>query len=451
MDYLGNEKCKLIFASSLSIKYSGRRYMNYSNTLEYAQQMDREDPLRKFRDHFFIPRHGEKDSIYFTGNSLGLQPKKTREHILQELDDWAALGVDGHFAAKHPWFSYHERFTKQIAALVGALPEEVVVMNQLTVNLHLLLTSFYRPVAGRFKIICEAKAFPSDQYALESQVRLHGLNPADTIVEVAPRKGDYLIQTSDLLEVIEREGSSTALVILGGVHYYSGQVFDMKAITKAAHAVGAYAGFDLAHAVGNIELRLHEWKVDFACWCSYKYLNSGPGGVAGAYIHQNHCTDTSIPRLAGWWGYDKETRFLMKPGFQPIPTAEGWQLSNAPVLSMAAHKAALDIFEEAGMPALVNKSRKLTGYLFYLLDEINKESGKKNIEVITPREAGAHGCQVSMLMGQEGKEIFNTLTREGVIADWREPNVIRVAPVPLYNSFEDVYRFCDLLRSCIKV
>ena len=424
--------------------------MNYTNSLEYAQQLDREDALQKFRDRFFIPRHGENDCIYFTGNSLGLQPKKTREHILQELDDWAALGVDGHFEAKHPWFSYHERFSKQIASLVGAKPEEVVVMNQLTVNLHLLLTSFYRPAQGRFRIICEAKAFPSDQYALESQVRLHGLDPADAIVEVAPRDGEYLIRSSDLLEVIDREGSSTSLVILGGVQYYSGQVFNMEAITKAAHAVGAYAGFDLAHAVGNIELRLHDWDVDFACWCSYKYLNSGPGGVAGAYIHQKHCTNTSLPRLAGWWGYDKETRFLMKPGFQPIPTAEGWQLSNAPVLSMAAHKAALDIFEEAGMPALVEKSRNLTGYLFFLLDEINKEYNEKTIEVITPREAGAHGCQVSMLMGPEGKKIFDVLTSEGVIADWREPNVIRVAPVPLYNSFEDVYRFCGILRSTLK-
>jgi kynureninase len=423
--------------------------MHYENTLAFAQEQDARDPLKDFRTRFFIPQHEGKDSVYFTGNSLGLQPKATRDYIQQELDDWAQLGVEGHFQARNPWLHYHELFPKLLAPIVGALPDEVVAMNQLTVNLHLLLTTFYRPTKERFKILCEAKAFPSDQYALESQARLHGLDPAVAIIEVAPRAGEHCLREDDIIEAINQHGPQLALVLFGGVNYYSGQVLPMKAITDVAHNVGALAGFDLAHAAGNIELKLHEWDVDFACWCSYKYLNSGPGSVAGAFIHERHCRNTTLPRMAGWWGYEKETRFQMKPLFKAIPTAEGWQLSNAPVLSMAAHRASLDIYAEAGMSALTEKSRLLTSYLFYLLDAINAEQEIKVIEVITPRGNEDHGCQVSMLMLQKGRDVFKALSERAVIADWREPNVIRVAPVPLYNSFEDVWRFGAIIREVL--
>jgi kynureninase len=311
------------------------------------------------------------------------------------------------------------------------------------------MTSFYRPTKERFKIICEAKAFPSDQYAIESQVKLHGLDPKATIIELAPREAEHNLRTDDILAAIEQYGSSVALVLFGAVNYYSGQVLDMPAITQAAHAAGAYCGFDLAHAAGNVSLQLHDWNVDFACWCSYKYLNSGPGGVAGVYIHERFVTDTNIPRLAGWWGHDKESRFKMDKEFIPIPTAEGWQLSNAPILSMAAHKASLDIFEQAGMDQLMDKSRSLTEYLFYILDQLNASSTDPCIEIITPRNPAEHGCQVSMLMLRDGKKIFEELKKQSVIADWREPNVIRIAPVPLYNSYTDVYRFGEIISSVL--
>jgi kynureninase len=421
--------------------------MDFLNDIEVARQMDREDPLSSFRTKFFIPQHNNKDAVYFTGNSLGLQPKSTIDYINQELEDWAALGVIGHVNARNPWVSYHEQFAAPLAKLVGALPEEVVAMNQLTANLHLLLTTFYRPVKKRYKIICEAKAFPSDQYAFESQVKLHGLDPKETIIEISPRENEFIIRTEDIIAAIKNAGQETALVIFGGVNYYSGQVLDMKAITAAAHSVGAYAGFDLAHAIGNISMDLHGWDVDFACWCSYKYLNSGPGGVAGVYIHQRHAGNTSLPRLAGWWGTNKSNRFKMQPGFDPIPTAEGWQLSNAPVLSMAAHKAALKLFEEAGMENLVKKSNKLTTFLFNTLDQINRENEHRVVKLITPTDA--HGCQVSMLMLERGKEIFDALMNQGVIADWREPNVIRIAPVPLYNTFEDIWRFGHIIKTIL--
>ena len=423
--------------------------MHFENTIEFAKSLDANDPLRHFRQSFFIPQHYNKDTIYFTGNSLGLQPKNVKEQVLQELVDWANLGVEGHFHAKHPWVSYHERFPQQLSKIVGALPEEIVVMNQLTVNLHLLLSTFYRPTQQRYKIICEAKAFPSDQYALQSQVQLHGFQPSDAIIEVLVRTGAYSSSTEDILAAIQQHKNETAVVLIGGVNYYSGQVFDMKAITAAAHAAGAFAGFDLAHAAGNIPLQLHHWEVDFACWCSYKYLNSGPGGVAGAFIHQKHAGNTSLPRLAGWWGHDKDSRFLMEPTFQPMNTAEGWQLSNAPVLSMAAHKAALEVFEEAGFDKLIAKSKLLTSYLFFVLNEINNSSVERNIEIITPQEDGMYGCQVSMLMRKKGKQVFQSLTEKGVIADWREPNVIRVAPVPLYNSFEDVWMFGNIIKTIL--
>ncbi len=423
--------------------------MDFENNLAYAQQLDENDSLRYFRSRFYIPIINGKECIYFTGNSLGLQPKTTQDAVLNELEDWANFGVEGHFHGRKPWFSYHENFPALLQSITGALPEELVVMNQLTVNLHLLMTSFYRPDKERFKIICESKAFPSDQYAMESQVRLHGLHPADAIVEVTPREGEYALRTEDVISTIKQHGDQTALVLFGGVNYYTGQLFDMKIITAAAHEAGAYAGFDLAHAAGNVSLELHDWNVDFACWCSYKYLNSGPGGVAGVFIHKKHIDNPALPRLAGWWGYDKETRFRMEKGFKPIPTAEGWQLSNAPVLSMAAHKAALDVFNEAGMLTLAAKGNALSSYLMFILDEINKGLADKLIEIITPRNDAEHGCQVSILMLQRGREVFEALKQEGIIADWREPNVIRVAPVPLYNSFEEVYLFGQVISKVL--
>ncbi len=418
--------------------------MIFENNLAFANQLDEQNSLNHFREQFYIPVINGNECIYFTGNSLGLQPKTTQDYVVNELEDWANFGVEGHFHATNPWFNYHEMFPQQVAKIVGALPEEVVVMNQLTVNLHLLMTTFYRPTKERFKIICEAKAFPSDQYAFESQVKLHGFNPDEAIIEVKPREGEYSIRTEDIIATIEKHSSSIALVLFSGVNYYTGQVFDMPSITKAAHNIGAYCGFDLAHAAGNIELHLHDWDVDFACWCSYKYLNSGPGGVAGAYIHQKHFTNKSLQRLAGWWGQNKTNRFKMEKGFDPIETAEGWQLSNAPILSMAAHKASLDIFEDAGIENLVAKGKQLSDYLFFIIEELNSTLTKKAIEIITPKNE--KGCQVSMLMLQKGKEVFEALKQNGVLADWREPNVIRIAPVPLYNTFKEIYHFGEIVK-----
>ncbi len=423
--------------------------MEYQNSLEFARSLDTADPLKDFRNSFFIPQHQGCDTVYFTGNSLGLQPKSAAKYVQQELDDWASLGVEGHFHARHPWMPYHEIFPKQLSKIIGCRENEVVVMNQLTVNLHLLMVSFYRPTKQRYKILCEAKAFPSDQYAFESQAKHHGLDPAETVIEVSPREGEHHLRTEDIIAVIQQHRDSLAVVVFGGVNYYTGQLFDMKAITEAGHAAGAFVGFDLAHAAGNVELRLHDWEVDFACWCSYKYLNSGPGGVAGVYINEKYASNKELPRFAGWWGHKKESRFKMEKGFDAIPTAEGWQLSNAPVLSMAAHKASLDIFEEAGMERLHAKRKLLSGYLLFIIDNCNALTKGKLIEVITPRNGQERGCQVSLLMPDKGREVFDALTKQAVIADWREPDVIRVAPVPLYNSFEDVFRFGDIIRSII--
>lgn len=421
--------------------------MQFENSAAFAEQMDEKDPLKNFREQFYIPLINGKECIYFTGNSLGLQAKTTQDYVLNELEDWANFGVEGHFHGRKPWLAYHEMFPKLVSKIVGALPEEVVVMNQLTVNLHLLMVSFYRPTQQRYKIICEAKAFPSDQYAMESQVRFHGYDPAEAIIEISPREGEHTIRTDDILATIRQHSHETALVLFGGVNYYSGQVFNMAAITRAGHEAGAVVGFDLAHAAGNIELKLHDWEVDFACWCSYKYLNSGPGGVSGVFIHQKHIANQQLPRFAGWWGYTKETRFKMQKGFEPIPTAEGWQVSNAPVLSMAAHKASIDIFDKAGMEQLLAKGQLLSDYLLFVLEEINATAPEKMIEVITP--AAAKGCQVSMLMLQKGREVFEALQQKGVLADWREPNVIRVAPVPLYNTFTDVFTFGQIIKSIL--
>ncbi|PCJ22401.1 MAG: kynureninase [Flavobacteriales bacterium] len=425
--------------------------MTYENSLEFALKMDEQDELAGYRNKFHIPVIDGKETIYFTGNSLGLQPKSTIDYINTELQDWAKRGVEGHFNAKNPWFAYHEMFAKPIAKIVGAQPKEVVVMNNLTVNLNLLLVTFYRPTKSRYKILCEAKAFPSDQYALEMQVKNVGLNPNDAIIEIAPREGEKTIHNKDIIAAIEEAGDSLACVMIGGVNYFTGQVFDMKAITEAAHKVGANCGFDLAHGVGNIELKLHDWKVDFACWCSYKYLNSGPGGVAGVFINERHCNNTELPRFAGWWGQEKETRFLMKKGFKPMKSAEAWQMSNAPILSMAAHKAAIDIFDEVGMDKLLKKQKKLSGYLEFVVDDINSSltDSDKSLEIITPRNWKERGCQVSVIAHGYGKDLFDKLTSEGVISDWREPNVIRMAPVPLYNSFEDIYRFGEILKKAL--
>ncbi len=408
---------------------------------------DEIDSLRGYRDLFHFPeaRDGARP-IYFTGNSLGLMPKKAREYVKQELTDWEHLAVEGHLHAKHPWLPYHEFLTEQMAAIIGAKPIETVVMNSLTVNLHLLMVSFYRPTATRHKIVIEKGAFPSDQYAVESQIRFHGYDPVDSLVELTPRDGESTLRTDDIVETIAGDGESIALIMLGGVNYYTGQAFDMKTITQAGHHVGAIVGFDLAHAAGNIELKMHDWNVDFASWCSYKYLNGGPGSVGGAFIHESHANAFDLPRFAGWWGHNKETRFLMGPEFQPMAGAEGWQISNPPILQMAALRASLEIFEEAGMATLTEKSRKLTGYLESLIDDMSDE----RISVITPRDPDQRGCQLSIRVRDGDRSLYEQITSRGVFADWREPDVIRVAPVPLYNSFKDVYRFSEILKDCLK-
>ena len=433
-----------------------RSMIQLSNTINFAKDIDSRDVLHTYRHQFYFPLLHGKQALYFTGNSLGLQPKSTQDAVLTELEDWATYGVEGHFHARNPWYSYHELLNESAARIVGAEPAEVVMMNQLTVNLHLLMVSFYRPTLQRYKIICEAKAFPSDQYAFESQVRINGYEPHDTIIEVSPRSREYCISHDDIYAAIDKHKDELALVIIGGVNYYTGQVFDMKTITQKAHEAGAYVGFDLAHAAGNIELKLNEWNVDFACWCTYKYLNSGPGSVAGAFVHKNH-HHKNLPRLAGWWGHDKVTRFKMEKGFNPIPTAEGWQLSNAPIFSMAAHKASLAIFEEVGMEKLIAKSKLLKAYTEFVIADVNLQLGaqKGTLEIITPfnDQPGDYfgsGCQVSIVAHGYGKKLFEDLIANSVIADWREPNVIRIAPVPLYNSFEDIYRFGEVLLSIMK-
>ena len=412
--------------------------MHYENTLDFARSQDALDPLRAYRDQFIFPKHDGDNVLYFCGNSLGLQPKTVRQALLDELDQWATHGVEGHFRGTLPWMYYHKFLMPQSARLVGALPHEVVIMNTLTVNLHLAMVSFYRPTPQRYKIIMEAGAFPSDQYAMESQVRWHGFDPEDAIVEVAPRPGSDTLRTEDIVQVIEKEGPATALVIFGGVNYYTGQFYDLEQIAAAAHRAGANVGFDLAHAAGNLPVKLHDWNADFAVWCSYKYLNSGPGGPAGLFVHERHGENPALPRFAGWWGHDESERFQMKKGFKPMRGAEGWQISNAQIFSFSAHKASLDIFDAAGIENLRGKSRQLTGYLEFVLQEANRD--KNLFRIITPTAPAERGCQLSLLTDGRGKALFNFLTDNGVVADWREPNVIRFAPVPLYNSFEDVWK-----------
>lgn len=421
--------------------------MKFSTDREFALQLDREDQLGSFRKAFHFPQHLNKPVIYFCGNSLGLQPLKTRDYINQELDDWKNLGVEGHFKGRHPWYDYHRDLLAPMANLVGAKPEEVAIMNTLTVNLHLMMVSFYRPEGKRVKIIYEDNAFPSDNYALQSQVRFHGLDPDRVLIKICAREGEYTLQTTEILDKIKATGDELALVMMGGVNFYSGQLFDMEAITKAAHSVGAKAGFDLAHAAGNVPLRLHNWNIDFAVWCSYKYLNAGPGGVAACFVHEKNARDKSLPRFAGWWGNDPSTRFLMNENFEPVANAGAWQLSNAPVLNMAALRASLELFEEAVPEKLFEKGRQLHDYSRFLLQHLIEDLGlEKEIKMITPSGSNEHGCQLSMLLQKNGKAIFNHLADHGVIADWREPNVIRISPVPLYNSFKDVFDFYVLMK-----
>jgi kynureninase len=415
-------------------------HASFENSLDFAKKMDQNDPLRNYRDSFHIPKHNNQDCIYFTGNSLGLQPKKTKEYILEELEDWAKFGVEGHFEAKRNWFGYHHFLTEKMATIVGAKPIEVVAMNTLSVNLNLLMVSFYRPQGKRTKIMMEAAAFPSDHYAMQQQVRFHGLNPQDEIILLEPSEGAHCIDTEAILNEIEKHKDSLALVMLGGVNYYTGQFFDLEKITKKAHEVGALAGYDLAHAAGNVVLNLHDWNVDFACWCSYKYLNSGPGGVSGVFIHEKYANSPELPRFAGWWGNDEKTRFLMQREFVPQEGAAGWQMSNAQILPMAAHLASIELFDEAGIQNLRAKSEKLTGFLEFLLQDIAE------IQIITPSNPLDRGCQLSLIAKKEAKPLFLFLKEKGVVADWREPDVIRVAPVPMYNTFEDVYRFVAIVK-----
>lgn len=419
---------------------------NFENSLEFAISCDEQDELRSFRDKFHFPKDEKGENyIYMCGNSLGLQPKSTRKYIEEELDDWAQHGVEGHVRARHPWMPYHEFLTENMANLVGAKPGEVVVMNSLTVNLHLLMVSFYRPSKSRYKIVIEGDAFPSDIYAVKSQLDFHGLDVEDGLIVLESREGEEHLHTSDIVEVLRREGDSIALVMLSGVNYYTGQAFDIEAITRVGHEIGAVVGWDLAHAAGNIDLKLHDHGVDFAAWCSYKYINSGPGSLSGVFVHERHAEKEDLKRFAGWWGHDKESRFTMPDDFVPIKGAEGWQLSNPPILSMAAIRASLNIFKEAGIDRLRVKSKRLTAYLEFLLSDIVREK----VQILTPKNPDERGCQLSLRIPSGDKSIVEAFAKHGVITDWREPDVMRVAPTPLYNSFEDVWRFATVLKEVI--
>lgn len=424
--------------------------MNFQNTREFARELDTQDELNKYRNEFEFPKVNGKQVIYFTGNSLGLQPKKTKQYVDEVMSDWANMAVEGHFFAEKPWWDYHERFCQPLSEIVGAKPTEVGVMNTLTVNLHLMMVSFYRPSVTKYKIICEEKAFPSDQYMFQSQINFHaknvGFNPKDAIVEVKRREGEHNILLEDILNTIEEVGDELALVLIGGVNYYTGQVFDIKSITEAGQKVGAYVGWDLAHAVGNIQLQLNEWGVDFAAWCSYKYMNSGPGNVSGFFVHEKHHNDKELSRFAGWYGHNKERRFLMEPQFDPVTGANGWQISNLPVLSMAPYLASVDMFKEVGMEKLIRKRDLITSYLEFVLNEIDKETPDTKFELITPTEKSERACQLSLYLHGQGKELFHFLMENGVVVDWREPNVIRLAPVPFYSSFEDMFEFGQILK-----
>ncbi len=418
----------------------------FVDSLDFAREMDLLDPLAPYREEFHLPgQENGEPYLYFCGNSLGLQPRRSEAALKQELDDWAHLGVEGHVHARNPWMPYHEFLTQAMAAVVGAHPLEVVVMNTLSVNLHLMMVSFYRPSPKRYKIVIEADAFPSDKFAVASQVRFHGFDPETSLVELKPREGEHCLRMEDIATIIDREGEEIALVMLGNTNYYTGQFFDMKEITRLAHAKGAKVGFDCAHGAGNVELNLHDSGADFAVWCSYKYLNSGPGSLAGCFVHERHAYDKEIPRFEGWWGHNKDTRFEMRDGFDPIPGVEAWQLSNPPILSLAAVKASLELFDEVGMSNLRKKSLKLTGYLEFLLERM----GKEVVRVISPKKPEERGCQLSIQVKNGYKALFHTVSDMGVIADWREPDVIRIAPTPFYNSYVEVFRFVEILKTAL--
>jgi len=416
------------------------------NSLAYAQQQDHQDPLKHFRNKFLIPTNNEgEELIYLCGNSLGLQPKKTSEYLEQELNDWAKLGVEGHTDAKYPWFPYHEFLTKSMANIIGAKPNEVVIMNSLTANLHFLMVSFYQPTKTKFKIVIESDAFPSDKYAMESQLKFHGFDPKEGLILWKPSKGEDLCRFEDLEKLVEEQGDEIALLMIGNTNYYSGQAFPLKNITELGHKHGCIVGFDLAHGAGNIQPNIHNSGADFAVWCTYKYLNSGPGSLGGCFIHERHANNPDIKRFTGWWGHNKQTRFNMRQDFDLLPGAEGWQLSNPSILSMAAIRASLDVFEEAGMENLRQKSVKLTGYMEFLFKEINED----RINIITPTDQNERGCQLSIQVKNADKNLHAQLTESGVISDWREPDVIRVAPVPLYNTFEDVFKFIERFKEVL--
>ena len=419
--------------------------MKYKNSLAFAKQQDEEDKISNLRNRFHIPKDKKgNDWLYFTGNSLGLQPKTAKEYINQELEDWANLGVEGHFEGKHPWINYHELLTDKMATIVGAKPIEVVVTNTLTTNLHLLMVSFYRPTKTKYKIVIESDAFPSDRYAVESQLEFHGFSKED-IIEWKPRKDSALLRIEDLEEIVSTQGDEIALLLIGGVNYYTGQFLDLKKIAAIGHSKNCVVGIDLAHGAGNIQPNLHDSNVDFAAWCTYKYLNAGPGSLAGLFVHERHAKNKELPRFAGWWNHNKETRFNMRMPFDVMQGAEGWQLSNPPVLSMAPILASLDIFEEVGMDALREKSEKLTGYFEFLINEI----GSETIKIITPTNPKERGCQLSIEVKNANKSLHKKLTENNIITDWREPNVIRCAPTPMYNSFEDVYRMVSKLKELL--
>ncbi|MBU2527031.1 MAG: kynureninase [Bacteroidetes bacterium] len=419
--------------------------MNFENSIDFAKQLDEEDPLRAYKNEFLFPEHGGKPVIYFTGNSLGLQPKTAQAKVQEVLNDWASLAVDGHFYAQNPWWEMHEQLSPKLANIIGAKPKEVAIMNTLTANLHFLMVSFYKPTPHRYKIICEEKAFPSDQYAFQSQLRFHGYDPQDGIIELKKRKGTHHWYTEDVLETIEKNKDTATLLLMGGVNYYNGQVFDMQSITQKAKECGLMVGWDLAHAVGNVKLELHKWGVDFATWCSYKYLNSGPGSLAGIYVNEKYLDQSNLNRFEGWWGHDKATRFQMQKNFKPMPNAEAWQLSNLPILSLAPQLASVQMFDDVGMGALVAKSQKLTNYLQYLLE--HSQGFNRYFELLTPLK---RGCQLSLYFKNKGREVFDAFSEHGVVADWREPGVIRLAPVPLYNSFEEMYLFAVILKNTLK-
>lgn len=420
--------------------------MPYHKSLNYAKELDTKDSLSYLRNEFHIPKdHRGNEWIYFTGNSLGLQPKITQQYIQQELDDWARFGVEGHFEARNPWLSYHEFLTDSMAKIVGAKPIEVVVMNTLTTNLHLLMVSFYQPTATKYKILIESDAFPSDRYAVQSQLAFHGYDPKQGLVEWKPREGEELLRMDDLEKILEEEGDEIALLLIGGVNYYTGQFLELKKIAALGHQKGCIVGIDLAHGAGNVQPNLHDSDVDFAAWCTYKYLNAGPGSLSGLFVHEKHANKKELPRFAGWWNHNKETRFNMRQPFDVMTGAEGWQLSNPPILSMAAIRASLHIFEKVGMDALLQKSKQLTGYFEFLINLIDSEK----IKIITPKNPHERGCQLSIQVKNADKNLHNELTKNNVITDWREPDVIRCAPVPMYNSFEDVYRMVKILESLV--